>query len=154
MSPPVYGSPYVTYPYSPYSPYTQYSPYPYAYPPTAPYVTDSGRDISCPTAPYSPAYYSYQGSPSYDPRTSSPADATAGASNHPGYYGYAPYQYGPAPYWAAPKSGAEQQASSQVTYYPPVYAAPMETSTGGEDRSSTPTPAEHTPVTEDSVEAQ
>lgn len=51
-----------------------------------------------------------------------------------------------------PNSSTEQQAS-HTTYYPAVYSPPMENGNGIEDRSATPTPAEHTHAVEDSVDA-
>jgi len=139
-SPPVYGSPY-GYPYSPYYSYTP-----------SPYVSD-GQSYY-PTAPYSPAYYTYAASPSYDPRTSAPADAAASSSSHPGYYGYSAYQYTPAPYWSAPAQGMEQQTSSPTTYYPPTYSPPMETTGGPDERAVTPTPTGHALVIDAPVETQ
>lgn len=140
MSPPVYGSP------SPYG-YT-YSPY-YSYGPS-PFVTD-GQSYY-PSAPYSPAYYSYPGSPSYDPRISSPTEATSPVP-HPGYYGYSAYQYAPATYWGS--SGTEHQAaSSPISYNPPAYPTPVESGTDVEDRTATPTPPSQPVVAETPAEAQ
>jgi hypothetical protein len=138
MTPPIYGSPY-GYPYSPY----------YSYAPTS-FVTDGQSYYS--TAPYSPAYYSYPASPSYDPRNSTAADTAGNTSTQAAYYGYPAYQYPHGTYWGS--STTEQQASVPVTYHPSAYSQSTETGNGTEDCSVTPTPPGHSVITEAQVESQ
>lgn len=145
MSPGAYQYPFSPYSYSPASYLFDTQHHPYMSAPYSPYT---------PYSPLSPGYGYYAGGPGSYASASPTAQATANADTTPAYYGYSPYApYGlPAPGWTYPGQ-TEQQEQPQVIYYPGAYGQTVNVGSA-ENRSSTPTPAGHSVVNEESIEIQ